>query len=56
MGATQTIGNNMNQRLTTCISLRLKQKKKSFLHKIVIGDDHKQWLDSITIDTTIESI
>ena len=45
----------MNQRLTTCISLRLKQKKMSFLHKKVTGDgkwiyydnpvNYKQWLD-----------
>jgi [histone H3]-lysine36 N-dimethyltransferase SETMAR len=45
----------MNQRLTACISLHLKQKKKSFPHKIVTRVEkwiyydnpvnHKQWLD-----------
>ena len=44
----------MNQRMTTCISV-FKTEKKSFLHKIVTGDEkwlyydnpvnNKQWLD-----------
>ena len=46
---------NKNQRLTTCISLAAKQNKKSFLHRIVTGDESwvyyenpapkRQWLD-----------
>jgi histone-lysine N-methyltransferase SETMAR len=46
---------NVNQRLTTCISLAAKQQKKDFLWKIVTGDEKwiyfdnprtkKEWLD-----------
>lgn len=46
---------NINQRLTTCISLSAKQQKRDFLWKIVTGDEKwiyfdnpskkKQWLD-----------
>ena len=55
MGATQTIGKQYESKIDNLYLFTFKTKKKSFLHKIVTGDEKwiyydnpvnlKQWLD-----------